>query len=94
MFEELVAVMEKGAVLRIGKGTVSLRIPVEKVEVITYTDFVGKEIIVTLSGGSIVNIYDDYNITRACKPNDVMDKYKWCYRIIDEEDAVFYIADK
>ncbi|MEG0388999.1 MAG: hypothetical protein RR582_11775 [Niameybacter sp.] len=91
MFDELTSKVKQGGRLRISKGTVHLSAGIESVEEYV-EEGCYKELRLKLTGGSVVYIYDCYTITKTRRPNDLINQFEWCYRVVDEEDAVFYIT--
>lgn len=91
MFEELMKTVEIGNVVRVLKGAVSIALNIENIEV--YVDD-NTQIELNLVGCNSVYVFDDDNITKVNNPHGIAGNFKFCYRIVDEEDGVFYITDK
>ena len=97
MFEELVSKVNVGSKLRVSKGTLNLCLEVEKVVDIGEAaagNTLYKAIELTLTGDNKVSIYEDTDVLKVRRPSETLAKFEWCYRVVDEYDSIFYIADK
>lgn len=73
------------------KGSIILTLSVKKSEEILRDGrVVGMKL--SLEANNEIKFYEDSEIAKTTRPLKLIKRYEWCYRVIEEDEAIFYIV--